>query len=312
MTAESPLRGHTRWLRTSCVGAASGEVPARWGLAAGTVAPRVAGASTPRAAGARRGLPSSPRRLLLPLGLLLPVFGVRRPFLEPRFVAVRWHPRFPARRARRQVWWLLGLGSVRSGEPRGSVAGPRAAHAWRLSLREALRAGRGLGRRRHTWDSFPARVRGPEAEHPAWPGPPIAFWQKGKRRGKPALNSVCLPGTRVTPHAGQTGGVAARTPVPVAAGDAAEAGAEDVQPPVSGSPSPAGGGESPKCTKHLMGCQEFWVTSAGNGREDGTNFSAHGHVSFLFIQVYLVIHRFWLGTIVTGCAVSTSPDSEYP
>lgn len=42
------------------------------------------------------------------------------------------------------------------------------------------------------------------------------------------------------------------------------------------------------------------------------NFSAHGHVSFLFIQVYLVIDRFWLGTIVTGCAVSTSPDSEYP
>lgn len=189
----------------------------------------------------------------------------------------------------------------------------RAAHAWRLSPREALRAGRGLGRRRHTWDSFPAHVRGPEAEHPAWPGPPIAFWQKGKRRGKPALNSVCLPGTRVTPHAGQTGGVAARTPVLVAAGDAAEAGAEDTQPPVSGSPSPAGcGGESPKCTKHSMAGQEFCVTSAGNGREDGTNFSAHGHVSFLFIQVYLVIDRFWLGTIVTGCAVSTSPDSEYP
>lgn len=100
----------------------------------------------------------------------------------------------------------------------------------------------GAGPARHTWDSFPARVRGPEAEHPAWPGPPIAFWQKGKRRGKPALNSVCLPGTRVTPHAGQTDGVAARTPVLVAAGDAAEAGAEDTQPPVSGSPSPAGGG----------------------------------------------------------------------
>lgn len=79
-----------------------------------------------------------------------------------------------------------------------------------------------------------------------------------------------------------------------------------------GPPLLPGGGESPKCTKHSMAGQEFCVTSARNGREDGTNFSAHGHVSFLFIQVYLVIDRFWLGTIVTGCAVSTSPDSEYP
>lgn len=199
VTAESPLRGHTWWLRTSCVGAASGEVPARCG------------------AGSWDSRPPRRRRLHAPCGwrqagppvLPTPAPSASRP-LAPRVRGSSPFSRtmvcrsavasaFPARRARRQVWWLLGLGSARSGEPRGSVAGPRAAHAWRPSPREALRAGRELGRRRHTWDSFPARIRGPEAEHPAWPGPPIAFWQKGKRKGKPALNSVCLPGTRVTP-----------------------------------------------------------------------------------------------------------------
>lgn len=160
---------------------------------------------------------------------------------------------------------------------------------------------------------FPPASAAPRPSTPLGPGPLSPFGKRGREKVSPLSTAFACQGRESPPHAGQTGGVAARTPVLVAAGDAAEAGAEDTQPPVSGSPSPAGGGgESPKCTRHSMAGQEFWVTSARNGREDGTNFSAHGHVSFLFIQVYLVIDRFWLGTIVTGCAVSTSPDSEYP
>lgn len=93
---------------------------------------------------------------------------------------------------------------------------------------------------------FPPASAAPRPSTPLGPGPLSPFGKRGREKVSPLSTAFACQGRGSPPHAGQTGGVAARTPVLVAAGDAAEAGAEDTQPPVSGSPSPAGGGGVPE------------------------------------------------------------------